>query len=165
MLQKIRVLLLVCITAVLAACGGGGGTSDSVSESNNDSTPSFSGNYSINLNVSTNTCGGNPEAPKTGIVTQNGRSITMETSNKLFSGTVDSDNKGFAMETATLVVSKDVTAKFSANFRKTETVGVFVGAVREVGTDASIKNVCEVVYTGTITKSDSIGGAVAGVRG
>lgn len=102
-----------------------------------------------------------------GLVTQEGRSITMNTGNILFTGSIDSDNKGFSLEATTIIVSRDMTARFKANFRTMEIVGVYAGGVREVGTDSSVSNVCEVVYTGIITKIGGSGGGVkvAGVRG
>jgi hypothetical protein len=93
MLQKMRVLLLVCITAVLAACGGGGG----------DETPNYAGTYQLSTAVvSSNTCGGsvaNIAGGKVG-VTQNGRNVTWVEAGGSYPGTVDTDNGGFTVTTS-----------------------------------------------------------------
>lgn len=93
MLQKMRVLLLVCITAVLAACGGGGG----------DETPNFAGTYLLNeAVVSSNTCGGSVANLAGGgrvDVIQNGRNLTWVEAGGSYPGTVDTDNGGFTVIT------------------------------------------------------------------
>lgn len=92
MLQKMRVLLLVCVTAVLAACGGGG-----------DETPNFAGTYQISTAaVTTNTCGSSVAAVAGGLVgvTQNGRNVTWVEAGGSYPGTVDADNGGFTVTTA-----------------------------------------------------------------
>lgn len=89
MLQKMRVLLLVCITAVLAACGGGG-----------DETPNFAGTYQLSTAVvSLNTCGGSVANIAGGLVgvTQDGRNVTWVEAGGSFPGTVDADNGGFTV--------------------------------------------------------------------
>lgn len=93
MLQKMRVLLLVCITAVLAACGGGGG----------DDTPSFAGTYQLSTAVvSSNTCGTSVAniAASQGGATQNGRNVTWVESSGNYAGSVDTDNGGFTVITS-----------------------------------------------------------------
>ena len=105
MLQKMRVLLLVCITAVLAACQGGG---------DGDSTPNFAGNYQIStVNLTSNTCGGSapPSLPAgTETVIQNGRNVSLSGD----SGTVDADNGGFTVTSTDVIdgVTVAVTIKF-----------------------------------------------------
>ncbi len=91
MLQKMRVLLLVCITAVLAACGGGG-----------DDTPNFAGTYQLSTAVVTsNTCGGSAANIAGGQVgvTQNARNVTWVEAGGSYPGTVDADNGGFTVST------------------------------------------------------------------
>jgi hypothetical protein len=93
MLQKMRVLLLVCVTAILAACGGGGG----------DETPNFAGTYQISTSVvSSNTCGSSVANIAGGlvVVTQNGRNVTWVEASGSYPGTVDADNGGFTVATS-----------------------------------------------------------------
>lgn len=142
MLQKIRVLLLVCFTAVLAACGGGDG----------DSTPNFAGTYQIStLNLTSNTCGGSPAgsiAGGTDVAVQNGRNISM--SNGAATGTVDGDNGGFTLTSSQ--VTNGVTITTNAKFRVTasgaSTFAVQIGAVGTAGNAT-----CSIIYSGTATKS------------
>jgi len=132
MMQKIRVLLLVCITAVLAACGGGGG----------DETPNFAGTYQLSTAVvSSNTCGGsvaNIPASQGG-VTQNGRNITWVESSGSYAGAIDSDNGGF-------------TAINSASG------GFFTISLRSAGGNSyavklTASGACTIVWTGTAVKT------------
>ena len=142
MLQKMRVLLLVCITAVLAACGGGGG----------DETPNFAGTYKIStLNLTSNSCGGSPAATIAGgtdVAVQNGRNISM--SNGASQGTLDGDNGGFTLSKTE--VTNGVTVVTSVKFRVTasgaSTFAVQVGAVGTAGNAT-----CSILYSGTATKS------------
>ena len=143
MLQKMRVLLLVCITAVLAACGGGGG---------GDETPNFAGTYQVStLNLTSNTCGGSPAGSIAGgadVAVQNGRNITM--SNGAATGTVDGDNGGFTLSSSQ--VTNGVTITTSVKFRVTasgaSTFAVQIGAVGTTGNAT-----CSILYSGTATKS------------
>jgi hypothetical protein len=102
MLQKMRVLLLVCVTAILAACGGGGG--------GDDATPNFAGTYQLSAAVVTsNTCAGSAANLPSGQVgvTQNGRNLTWTEADGSFPGTVDADNGGFtvtASESGVIVI-------------------------------------------------------------
>ena len=142
MLNKLRVLLLVCITAVLAACGGGGG----------DEAPNFAGTYQIStLNLTSNTCGGSPAgsiAGGTDVAVQNGRNISM--SNGAATGTVDGDNGGFTLSSSQ--VTNGVTITTSVKFRVTasgaSTFAVQIGAVGTTGNAT-----CSILYSGTATKS------------
>jgi hypothetical protein len=141
MLQKMRVLLLVCITAVLAACGPGDG----------DSTPNFAGNYQINtLNLTANTCGGSPDASLQGgsdTILQDGRNISA--SGGTVNGTVDADNGGFTA-TQTDVID-GVTVVSTIKFRVTA-AGASTFSV-QLNTAASSGSVsCALTYTGTATK-------------
>lgn len=142
MLQKIRVLLLVCITAVLAACGGGGG----------DETPNFAGTYRIStLNLTSNTCGGSPAATIAGgtdVAVQNGRNISM--SNGAAQGTLDGDNGGFTLSGTQVTngVTIVTTIKFRVTASGASTFAVEVGAVGTAGGTS-----CAILYRGTATKS------------
>lgn len=132
MLQKMRVLLLVCIASVLAACGGGGG----------DTTPNFAGTYQLSTAVvSSNTCGGSVANLPSGQVgvTQDGRNLRWIEVDGSFPGTVDADNGGF-----TVTASED---------------GVLVTIVMRSGSGNSYSakitaNVgCTIVWTGTAIKT------------
>lgn len=142
MLNKLRVLLLVGITAVLAACGGGGG----------DETPNFAGTYQINtLNLTSNTCGGSPAGSIAGgidVAVQNGRNISM--SNGAATGTVDGDNGGFTLSQTQ--VTNGVTTTVSVKFRVTAS-GASTFAVQLGGVGTSGNVTCTLTYAGTATKS------------
>jgi hypothetical protein len=144
MLQKMRVLLLVCITAVLAACGGGdGGT---------DVTPNFAGTYQLStLNLTSNTCGGSPAGSIAGgvdVAVQNGRNISM--SNGAATGTLDGDNGGFTLSSTQ--VTNGVTITTSVKFRVTAS-GASTFAVQLGGVGTSGNVTCTLTYAGTATKS------------
>ena len=85
MLNKLRVLLLVCITAVLAACGGGGG----------DETPNFAGTYRVSASLTTNNCNVSASASilTQDTATQNGRAMSINSAGMIFTGSVDADNR------------------------------------------------------------------------
>jgi hypothetical protein len=142
MLKKMRVLLLVCITAVLAACGGGGG----------DDTPNFAGNYQIStLNLTSNTCGGSPAgsiAGGTDVAVQNGRNISM--SNGAVSGTLDADNGGFTFSKTDVIdgVTVVTTFKFRVTAAGAPTFAVQVNYAGSAGSAS-----CAITYSGTATKS------------
>jgi hypothetical protein len=131
MLQKMRVLLLVCITAVLAACGGGG-----------DETPNFAGTYQISTAaVTTNTCGSSVAAVAGGLVgvTQNGRNVTWVEAGGNFPGTVDADNGGFT-----------VTASQSGILI---TVNMRSGGGNAYSVKMTATGGCMIVWTGTAVKT------------
>ena len=135
MLQKMRVLLLVCITAVLAACGGGG-----------DETPNFAGTYLISTsNVTGNTCGGSVAALAGGKVgvTQNGRNVTWVEAGGSYAGTVDADNGGFTV--ITTQVSNGTAIQIAVAVRS---AGGNAYAVKFTATGA-----CSITWSGTATKS------------
>jgi hypothetical protein len=129
MLQKMRVLLLVCITAVLAACGG-------------DDTPNFAGTYLISeAVVSSNTCGGsvaNLAGGQVGI-TQNGRNVAWVEEDGSYPGTVDADNGGFTVTTSQSGVLVTVTMRSG---------GGNAYAFKMTGTSG-----CTIVWTGTAVKT------------
>jgi hypothetical protein len=137
MLQKMRVLLLVCITAVLAACGGGGGE---------EATPSFAGNYLENFTLTTNTCNLSLTSTLVGTdtVTQSGRNIGIVSGGLVFTGTVDADNGGFTVVGS--VVSSGITTVGTIKYRTTVTGASYSLNYQLVG------GACTVVYTGTATK-------------
>ena len=138
MLQKMRVLLLVCVTAVLAACGGGGG----------DDTPNFAGNYSIStLNLNSNNC--NAAVPGTiaggtDVVTQNGRAISVGGGSSVISGSVDADNGGFTVSMTQVSNGIPVLSTFA--FRT-----IISGSKYEIRFTTAA-GACSAVYVGTATK-------------
>ena len=144
MMQKIRVLLLVCITAVLAACGGGG-------DGGGDVTPNFAGTYQIStLNLTGNTCGGNLPgsiSASVDVAVQNGRNISM--SNGAGNGTVDGDNGGFTLSQTQVFNGGTGTA--IVKFRATA-FGASTFAVQLVGVGTSGNFSCSFTYSGTATK-------------
>jgi hypothetical protein len=138
MLQKMRILLFVCITAVLAACGGGGG----------DDTPSFAGNYSIStLNLNSNNC--NAAVPGTiaggtDVVTQNGRAVSVGGGSSVISGSVDADNGGFTVSMTQVSNGIPVLSTFA--FRT-----ITSGSKYEIRFTTAA-GACSAVYVGTATK-------------
>jgi hypothetical protein len=133
MLQKMRVLLLVCFTAVLAACGGG---------DSGDSTPNFAGTYQLSTAVvSSNTCGSsvaNLAGGQVG-VTQNGRAVTWVEAGGSYPGTVDGDNGGFTVSTSQSGILITIAMRSG---------GGNAYAFKATGTGG-----CTVVWTGTAVKT------------
>jgi hypothetical protein len=135
MLQKMRALLLVCITAVLAACSGGGG----------DDTPNFAGTYLFNGNMTSNNC--NIAVTNvyngTDVLTQNGRAIAMNSGGIIFNGSIDNDNGGITItntQTSNGVpVVSTLDMRIKAGNEHSFKVTVAAGS-------------CSVVYGGTATK-------------
>ncbi|MEY4911092.1 MAG: hypothetical protein RL761_755 [Pseudomonadota bacterium] len=133
MLQKMRVLLLVCITVVLAACGGGGGS---------DEAPNFAGTYQLSTAVvSSNTCGtsvANIAGGQVG-VTQNGRNLTWVEAGGSYPGTVDADNGGFTVTTSQSGVLI--------------TVDMRSGGGNAYSAKLTATGACTIVWTGTAVKT------------
>ena len=131
MLQKMRVVLLVCFTAVLAACGGGG-----------DDTPNFAGIYQLSTAVvSSNTCGtsvANIASTQVG-VTQNGRNVTWVEASGSYAGTVDADNGGFT------VITSQSGALITAAMRS--------GGGNAYSVKLTATGGCTIVWTGTAVKT------------
>ena len=131
MLQKMRILLLVCITAVLAACGGGG-----------DETPNFAGTYVIGTaNVTSNTCGGSVGSLAGGAVsvTQSGRNVNWIEAGGSYPGALDADNGGFTVTTsqgaATVIINMRAAGGTAYTMKATGTYG------------------CTIVWTASATKT------------
>ena len=136
MMQKIRVLLLVCITAVLAACGGGGG----------DETPNFAGNYFETFSLTTNSCNLSIQNTFTGTdaVAQNGRNINIASGGYAFTGSVDADNGGFTVNSS--AVSGGITTLATISYRTID-----AGSKYSINFKL-VANGCTAIYTGTATK-------------
>lgn len=138
MLQKMRVLLLVCITAVLAACGGGGG----------DETPNFAGNYLFStMKLTSNNCNAAVPATFAGgtdTVTQNGRAVSINSGGTVLTGSVDGDNGGFSVSMTQVSNGIPVLSTFA--FRTITT-----GSSYEFKFSTTA-GACSAVYTGTATK-------------
>lgn len=142
MLSTIRVIVLALLTSILAACGGGGGSGES------DAVPSFAGNYLLStMQLTSNNCNAAVPATIAGgndSVTQNGRSVSINSDGILLTGSVDADNGGFAVSitqttSGVSVLStfafRTITAGSKYNFTFTTTAGT-----------------CSAIYTGTATK-------------
>jgi hypothetical protein len=141
MLQKMRVLLLVCITAVLAACGGGGG----------DDTPSFAGTYRVAAFLTTNNCNVSVSASilTQDTATQNGRAMSINSAGTVFNGFVDADNGGFSVSNTT--ISSGVPVVSSIAFRTAAAANTYAANVSVSASSGGAT--CAVVYTGTATRS------------
>lgn len=139
MLNKLRVLLLVCITAVLAACGGGGG----------DETPNFAGNYLFSeARLTSNNCNAAVPAVLAGggrnTVVQNGRAVSITSEGLVFAGSVDGDNGGFTVSMTQ--VSSGIPVLSTFTFRTITTDSQYQL------TFTTTAEVCSAVYVGTVTK-------------
>ena len=141
MLNKLRVLLLVCITAVLAACGGGGG----------DETPNFAGTYRVSASLTTNNCNVSASASifTQDTATQNGRAMSINSAGMIFTGSVDADNGGFSVSNTT--ISSGVPVVSTIAFRTAASANTYAANVSVSATSGA--STCAVVYTGTATRS------------
>ena len=142
MLNKLRVLLLVCITAVLAACGGGGGS---------DETPNFAGTYRVSASLTTNNCNVSASASilSQDTATQNGRAMSINSAGMIFTGSVDADNGGFSVSNTTM--SSGVPVVSTIAFRTAAVANTYAANVSVSATSGSAT--CAVVYTGTATRT------------
>jgi hypothetical protein len=157
MMQKMRILFLVCITTVLAACGGDGGTS-------NEPVHSFVGSYIVNLtNTRTSSSCGDQGWPRNltlaQSVSQNGSNIVLTTDagligEKTFLGMVHSNNSSFAtMFRQVINVQDRVTGVVSAvdalstmSYTKNPIVGIY-----SVVYDIEFSN-CSYTYSGAANR-------------
>ena len=142
MLQKIRILLLVCITAVLAACGGGGG---------GDETPSFAGTYRVSSTLTTNNCNVSVAASilSQDVATQNGRAMSFGSGSLAMTGSVDADNGGFSVSNTTISSGVPVISTFA--FRTAAVANTYASTLSVSATSGSAT--CAVVYKGTAVRS------------
>lgn len=134
-MQKMRLVLLVGFSAVLAACGS----------SNNDTTTDFQGNYDYSVfKLTANTC--NSDVAQTidrgrETVTESDGKVSINSFGTIFNGTVDGDNMGF---TASVTQEKDgipVVSKYA--FRR-----IVIG--RDYAVNFTITTgACAVQYSGT----------------
>jgi hypothetical protein len=142
MLQKMRVLLFVCVTAVLAACGGGGG---------GDETPNFAGTYRVSTSLTTNNCNVSVSASilTQDTATQNGRAMSINSAGMVFNGSVDADNGGFSVSNTT--VSSGVPVVSTIAFRTAAVANTYAANVSVSASSGGAT--CVVIYTGTATRS------------
>lgn len=134
MMQRIRILSLVAITATLAACGGG----------DSGVTPSFAGAYNVNAPMIGNNCSitGLPGSiATTQTVAQADRNITLVSGTTTFTGTVDGDNGGFS--TANKQIINAIEFNSTMNYRTSATAGTY--GVQYALTGGG----CTVTYSGT----------------
>ena len=138
MLQKTRLLFLVCSTAILAACGG-----------NSEDTNNLAGNYNYSqFKLTANTC--NSDVAQTidrGVesVTQDGEKISLNSFGTEFSGTVDGDNMGFTVSYTEMKNDTSVMSKYE--FRR-----IVIGKDYEVKFTTTT-GACAVQYSGTAVRS------------
>jgi hypothetical protein len=144
MLQKIRVLLLLCVTVVLASCGDG----ESSVVDPIKGTPNFAGNYFITgANLIFNNCNLSMQAKiedGTETVTQTGRIMNINSSDTIFSGVVDTDNDGFTV--SNMFITQDGVVDRTLSFRTAAAGSKY--AFKYTLSDGS----CSVIYAGTATR-------------
>ena len=139
MLQKTRLLFLVCSTAILAACGGG----------NSENINNLAGTYNYSdFKLTANTC--NSDVAQTidrGIdsVTQEEANISLNSFGTIFRGTVDADNMGFTASYTQTQNNASVVSKYA--FRR-----IVIG--KDYAVNFTITTgACTVQYTGTALRS------------
>ena len=139
MLQKTRLLFLVCSTAILAACGGG----------NSEDTNNLAGTYKYSqFKLTENTC--NSDVALTldrgsEYVTQDGEKISLNSFGTEFRGTVDADNMGFTVSYTEMKNDASVMSKYG--FRR-----IVIGKDYEVNFTITT-GACAVQYSGTAIRS------------
>ena len=139
MLQKTRLLFLVCSTAILAACGGG----------DNKEINNLAGTYNYSVfKLTANTC--NSEVAQTidrGIdtVTQEEANISLHSFDTIFRGTVDADNMGFTASYTQTQNDVPVVSKYA--FRR-----IVIAKDYEVNFTITT-GACTVQYSGTALRS------------
>jgi hypothetical protein len=134
-----RVLLLVCFTTVLVACGGGCDSTPTPTPAATPvptptptpaatptPTPSFIGNYNVNMPMTGNNCalvGLASTMITSQSVWQSDRTISVLSGSTVFDGSVDTDNGGF--HTSNTQTSNGLVGVSTMAYRSTSTSGSY----------------------------------------